>query len=421
MSIPGPTQRDISSAFAHFFRNDFLNDVVALPPFSVGCRDRLGSDPATFRYNFIRVGGGMTLRFSVFIIVAIAGVAHAEVSIDADAGLIKGLTTRIHFDAKAELLYSDTEVLQTKVVFNDILVDCQSVDGGAICADPVTGGYGFRNDDDNYIHEDFYDAGKDAYFEPNLIKWLPADYGEPFVEAVTAVLNAQAERRAFAGWRLYRNNDFVALAMRLQAEKVTPSLWRIGKPQFGISELTRPRDYDQFDSNSQANFPKVLPAESLRSRIKTHCGLSPAWLSSENTVLREQLRAFLTARLDHRQQFVANMNARTAARSSAGTPINWQRTPIESAWTQFVDGLTEWYVLVQENEGQASALAVVNFRTVGTTMQLDWITASLRTATRTQVEGEPGWSFGSAAYGNYGDPQNLYRVAYSNVCTEAQQ
>lgn len=362
------------------------------------------------------------ISFGAGLFLAVAAVAHAEVSIDAEGGVIKGTSTGIHFDAKAELLYSDTEVLRSKVSFNDILVDCQPVDGGAVCADPVSGGYGFRDDAEGYyLHEDFFSAAKDAYFEPNLIKWLPADMGAPYAEVVVAV-RAEAERRAFAGWRLYRG-DLISLAIRLAAEKDTPSLWRVGTPQFGINTLTRPRQFDQYDTDVQANFPKTLPADSLRSRLEKHCGLSPSSVSTitGGSGLRDQLRAFLKARLDHREQFVARMNARLAKNSSSGKQINWKRSPIESGWMQFLDQLGEWYVLVQESNGRASALAVVNFRQVGTTTQLDWITASLHTATPQTMEGLPGWSYGSEAYANYANVENLYRLAYSNVCAEAQQ
>ncbi|MGK0358884.1 MAG: hypothetical protein ACI9U2_001178 [Bradymonadia bacterium] len=345
-------------------------------------------------------------------VIASWGSAHAEVRIDSGAGTLEGVETGVHFDIQGRRLYTDDAVLRTDVAFNDILSHCQPVVGGALCFDPVSGERGFHGDDGRYLNTAFYSAERDAYLEPNEAVWVPAN--TPTDPAEVEAL-AEAERQMYGGLRIYRGHP-LDIAREMVVAKPTVSLWRIGKPQFDITTLER-LDIPALSVHRTGPVPRlVLSIESLRTLLELHCGQRAASINDVGGVeLRAHLRDFLNARLDRREAMVARINKR-AARS--GKRLPWTRETRGTSWMRFLDQLDEWFMFVQESDGRPSAIAVANFRWVGHTLTMDWVTASLRTAKPVMVEGQRGWSYGSEARGNYHNPNNLAKLVNSRLCAQ---
>lgn len=359
------------------------------------------------------------MRRSAVAVIFVLGMLHVEtasgeVSIDAEAGIIKGLATGMNFDAKGGVLYNADSVLRSGVAFNEILNDCELVAGGQVCINPVSGTYGLLDETGYYICEEFFVPSKDSFYEPNTGKWLPSDLG-PLVSELVQAGESEAERRLFSGWKLYRG-PIEPLAIRLASEKPAISLWRIFQPKMGIPAIARPPATEEY-AEYMDSLPKELSGDALRSRFEKHCNV-PAYYPFDGASGFEyeaQLREFLATKLTKRQQVVDKINA-ALIREGKGRKLNWSRAGLESGWLTFVDNLENWHVLYQENAGTISAIGVVNFRPVGSATQIDWLVASLRVADPIDINGDPGHSFETKAYADYASLANLYRLAYSSAC-----
>ena len=344
--------------------------------------------------------------------IACLGSAQAEVRIDVEVGIIEGVDTGVHFDVRARRLYTDDAVLRADVAFNDILTHCQQVAGGALCFDPVSGERGFRSDDGRYLNTAFYSAERDAYLEPNEAVWVPANTP---TDPAKVKARAEAERQMYGGLRIYRGHP-LELAREMVVAKPTVGLWRVGKPQFDITTLER-LDIAELSVRRAGPVPRLaLSIESLKTLLELHCGQRATSINDVGGVeLRAHLRAYLNARLDRREAMVARIN-KHAARS--GKRLPWTRETRGTSWMRFLDQLDEWFMFVQESDGRPSAIAVANFRWVGHTLMMDWVTASLRTAKPVMIEGQRGHAFGSAARHNYNNPNNLAKLVNSRLCAQ---
>jgi hypothetical protein len=345
--------------------------------------------------------------------------AYADVSIDPDAGIIKGLDTGLNYDRKAEVLYDDDGVIESDIKFTELLFDCTVEAGGQVCADIISGTYGFHDFGmETYANPDFWVDYKSAYYEPLTGGWLDANSMWTAADAIVSVFS-EAERALFSGWRFYEGDLglLVAEMAVLESNGVQFSTFR---PTQDVSIVHPPVTWKALQAHGSA-WPKDIPPSSVMTRFDNHCKQSPRaeFVGTAGITTIDQLRSFVKARFDVRESFMADLHARAAVMAAArgetftGTP--WPRQQIEQPFLEVVDGLESVYIFTQRNAGSLTAVALANFRGTGSNVVLDWWATAAEYA---ETDANGNISVGTHARGNVMETSALFGLAYSNACVK---
>lgn len=378
---------------------------------------------------------GIHVRVGLVLLALVAFIAPFEaaayendsVSIGSSSGLIKGFVTGVSYDSYGQFLYDASGVLADNVMFSDLLFDCTD-DGtaGRVCANPVTGTYGYHERTTGYyVCDELHVSALDAWFEPSTGKWLDDQYSEVRLDPVDSP-ERPAMTYSTVPWRVYTGSaaelEQVLLTALLSSKQ--PSL---GRPTLGIEVLqpSTPLAWvaDDHALNPTKNpIPHEVPVAAIANRLSRFCGVE-ANNPFDGRSGYERLAEFkdrLSTLLQRRWTVANRVNSKLAEiAKDSGRAFNRPAYPaaaIEAQFFSMFDSMESWYILYQGSPDDLRGIALAAFRQTDSGTVLDWWPVELYQVRRGGSYGARGVRVKALTQAMSGSPALLMNLVYSVDC-----